>query len=142
MRAARLSLFQTFDCSTVVGFDLPPRRIGDLPAGNDDNIYIIQWFTASKELAHAAFCAVPHHRVPNLLAGRDTEPRRPDGVREGNACHESAPEADPVFVDLGKLRPTTQFHRGDETVNRFLPLARLRLSTIRPFFVDIRTRNP
>jgi len=33
-------------------------------------------------------------------------------------------------------------YRSSETVRRFLPLVRRRFSTIRPFFVDIRTRKP
>jgi hypothetical protein len=35
-----------------------------------------------------------------------------------------------------------EFYRSSATVSRFRPLARRRFNTMRPFFVDILTKNP
>jgi hypothetical protein len=96
----------------------------------------------SEQLANQALCPVSPNRVSNFLAGRNAEAGRSDLISQGEARHEPAAKTRALFKDLGKLRPSAQFHRDDETLRRLRPLARRRLSTIRPFFVCMRTRNP
>jgi hypothetical protein len=137
-----LALFKALECSTVVGFNLPPGRIHHLPARNNDDVYSCQWFAASKQLANEPFCPVTDDRVSDFLAGRDAEARRTDLVWQGEAGHEAAPIPGAVVIDLGKLRPAAQFHRDDVTDSRLRPFARRRFSTVRPFLVAMRTRKP
>jgi hypothetical protein len=136
------SLFNALECGTVIGFNGVPRGVEHLPTWNYDNIYAGQWSMRSEQLADQAFCPVSPDRVSNFLAGRNAEAGRSDLISQSEAGHEPAPKTDALFEDLGKLRPSAQFHLDDETLRRLRPLARRRLSTIRPFFVCIRTRNP
>jgi len=137
-----LALLKALECGTVVGFNLPPGRIDHLPARNNDDIYSCQWFTGSKQLANQPFRPVTDDRVPDFLAGRNAEARRTDLVWQGEAGHQSSAVPRTVVVDPGELRPTAQFHRDDETDSLFRPFARRRFSTMRPFLVCMRTRNP
>lgn len=130
------------ECSTIVRFDIPPRRVGSLAPGDDDYIYSCQWFTSSEQLPYPPLRAVPDHRVSDLLTRRYAQASRTEVVPQCEAGHETASNAGALLVDPGKLRPATQFHRDDETVNLLRPFARRRLSTIRPFFVFMRTRKP
>ena len=130
------------ECCTVVRFEIAPRRVDSLAAWNDDYIYSCQWFTGLKQLPDSPFRAVPDYCVSDLLAGCNAQARQTEVVPHREACHEPPSNAGAVLVDPGKLRPATQFHRDDETVNLLRPFARRRLSTIRPFFVFMRTRKP
>ena len=67
--------FKALECSTVVGFNVPPGCINHLPARNNDDVYSCQWFAASKQLANESFRPVTDDRVSNFLAGRDAEAR-------------------------------------------------------------------
>ena len=137
-----LGLFKALECSTVVGFNVPPGRIDHLPARNNDDVYSCQWFAASKQLANEPFRPVTDDRVPYFLAGRDAEAGRADLVWQGEAGHEAAPIAAAMVIDLRELRPAAQFHRCDVTARRLRPFARRRFNTVRPILVAIRTRNP
>jgi hypothetical protein len=137
-----LALFKALQCGTIVGFNVPPGRIHHLAARNNDDIYTCQWFAASKQLANQPFRPVTDDRVSNFLAGRYAEAGRTDLVWQGEAGHEAAPIPGAMVIDSGELRPAAQFHRDDVTARRLRPFARRRFSTVRPFFVAMRTRNP
>jgi hypothetical protein len=136
------AFFKAPQCGTVISFKIPPGRVEHLAAGNNHNINTNQGFVDSKELSNQPFCSISRNRVSNFLAGGNTEPRRTHVVWEGETGHEPTANPGASIVDPCELRPSAQFHRDDDTVNRLRPFARLRLSTIRPFFVCIRTRNP
>jgi len=137
-----LLFLEALECSTVVGFYIPPGRIHNLPARNNDDVYTFQRFAASEQFSNEPFRPVADHRVANFLTGRNAEARRPHLVWEGEAGHQPAPIPSTVVIDLCELRPTPQFHRDDETVSRLRPFARRRFNTMRPFLVCMRTRNP
>jgi hypothetical protein len=137
-----LSLFDPLKCGTVVGFNIPPRGLEHLAPRDNNDINTGQRFVDSKELSHQPFRPISRYRIPDFPASGDAEPRGTNLVWQGETRDELAAKADASIVDLGELRPAAQFHRDDDTVNRLRPLARLRLRTIRPFFVCIRTRNP
>jgi hypothetical protein len=130
------------ECSTIVRFDIAPRRIRSLAPWNNDYVYSYQWFTGHKQDPDPSLGAVPDHRISDLLTGRDAQARRTEVVPQGETGHEAPSNAGALLVDPGKLRPATQFHRDDETVNLLRPLARRLFSTMRPFFVFMRTRKP
>src|SRR5688572_2826844 len=140
--ATGLPLLKAFECGTVVGFNVPPGCICHLPARDNDDVYSCQWFTASKQLSNKPFGPVTDDRIPDSLAGRNAEAGRPDLVRQGEAGHEPASIPAAVVIDLRELRPAAQFHRCDVTARRLRPFARRRFSTVRPFLVAMRTRNP
>ena len=133
---------ELLECGTIVGFNIPPRRLEHLPPRDNNDIYTSQWFVDPEQLPHQPLGSISRYRVPNFLAGGDAEPRGANLVWQDEACHESAAKADASIVDLRKVRPSAQFQRDDDTDNLLRPLARLRLRTIRPFFVCMRTRNP
>lgn len=130
------------ECSTVVRFEISPGRVRSFAPWNNDYVYSCQWFTGLEQLPDPPFGAVPNHRVSDLGTGRDTQARRAELIPQPEAGQEASPHAGALLVDSGKLRPATQFHLDDETVNLLRPLARRLLSTIRPFFVFMRTRKP
>ena len=134
--------FKALECGTVVGFNVPPGRIDHLPARNNNDVYTCQWFAASKQLANEPFRPVTDDRVSDFLAGRNAEAGRSDLVWQGEAGHEAAPIPGAMVIDSGELRPAAQFHRDDVTASRLRPFARRRFSTVRPFLVAMRTRNP
>jgi hypothetical protein len=133
---------QAQECCTVIRFEMSPRRVDTLTPWNDDYVNSCQWFTGLKQFPDPPFGAVPDHRVPDLLTGCDAQARRTDVVPQPEAGHEAPANAGAPLVDPGKLRPATQFHRDDETVNLLRPFARRLFSTMRPFFVFMRTRKP
>jgi hypothetical protein len=133
---------EALECCTVVRFEMTPRRVDSLTPWNNYYVYSCQWFSCLKQLPDSPFCAVPDHSVSDLLAGCNAQARRTKVVPQRKTCHEPPSNAGALLVDPGKLRPATQFHRDDETLNLLRPFARRRLSTIRPFFVFMRTRKP
>lgn len=133
---------ETQECSTIVRFEIPPGRVRSLAPWNNDYIYSCQWFTGLKQFPDPPFSAVSDDRVADLRTGRDAQARQTERVPQPDTRHEATPYAGTLLVDPGKLRPATQFHLDDETVNLLRPLARRLLSTIRPFFDFMRTRKP
>src|SRR5687767_13059274 len=95
-----------------------------------------------EKLADAPLGAVAYHRVSYFLTGRYSKSGRSELVRQGKAGHESSPKTGSSLVDLEEFCPSPELHRDDETLRRLRPFARRRLSTVRPFFVAIRTRKP
>jgi hypothetical protein len=133
--------FDSLQSGTVVGFNLLPGCLEHLSTRNNHDVYSCQWFMSSEELSNEPFRPVADDRVSYFLAGGNAEPGRADVIWESETGHESATKACPAFVDLEVFRPSPQFHRVD-TVSRLRPFARRRLSTVRPFFVCMRTRKP
>lgn len=140
--SAPLTFVDALECSTIVGFNIPPGCPENLSTRNNHDVYSCQLFMASKQLSNQPFGSVPRDRVSDFLAGRDAEASRTDLVGQGETGHEPAPQTGAPLVDPRELRPTTQFHRGDDTVSRLRPLARRRFNTVRPFLVCMRTRKP
>ena len=139
---APLQLLNTLECGTVVGFNVGPGRVNHLPARNNDNVDPSQWFVGPEQLPNEPFGSISGDGVSDFLAGGDAEPGRTDVISQGETGHEAASQTGAALVDSGELRPSPQFHRDDVTDKRFRPLARRRLSTIRPFFDFILTRKP
>ena len=96
---------------------------------------------ASKELSNQPFRSIAHDRVPNLVTGRDAQSRRPKLVGQDETRHEAGAPTSAALKHACKFRPTSKLAY-DDTDNRLRPLARLRLRTVRPFLVAMRTRKP
>ncbi len=140
--------------------------LDQLASRNDDRVdarppVVLQ--VLPEHLSNQSFCPVSRHSPPEL-AGRDdakscfrtavheqqkgqVTPVLPEAAIEYVLKFTTAPDAVCPAEPLGLLwrcRSADHVRPGqeDETVRRLRPLARRRLSTSRPFFVLIRTRNP
>ncbi len=143
-----------------IGFNLGEGSIEHFPARHND--YVQSWlcvenrrtFVAPEQLPCEALHAIPTNSRPQLTAGGDAEPRVCARVRNDDDGHESRinPSSFGIYAfklgapanPLMRRQPTRRRHNqpSSATVRRFLPLARRRFSTIRPFLVAIRTLNP
>jgi hypothetical protein len=141
MRSPSEPFLQALESSTVIGFEMSPIGVCHLAPWNNHNVYIRQWFMASKELSNKPLRAVTDDSITNLVAGGNAESRSPERIRQGETGHKPAPQASAALIYAGKVRPLPQLGY-DDTDNRLRPLARRRLRTVRPFFVAMRTRKP
>jgi hypothetical protein len=119
----------------------------------------------SEHLPNETFGSIPLHGSPQLLGCGDPEPRLIGLLGQQKYRHQPAMGANTAVVDLleflspfqaavcaeaaihGRpdtdgltLRPTAG--QREDTVSRFRPFERRRLTTRRPFLVLMRTRNP
>jgi hypothetical protein len=144
-------------------------RIEEFAAWDDDDIEAGRRLLVTEQFPCEAFGAVPNDGAAETARGGNSEPRNPNGVGRDEHGHETSvdlgaavvgqfkvgpaphvlasPECDHdrTAVRIGELRTRAipvQRQRSSETVRRFRPLARRRLSTCCPFLVAIRTRNP
>jgi hypothetical protein len=140
----------------VIGLKAGEGRIEHFPARHDDDVEAGWRFQSSEQLAGQTLRSVPHDRGAQLSRGchAQSAPRGP--VWRHEEGHETATQAlaaligplefrtlsDPLVPGQALRHPRTSCQRSSETVRRFLPFVRRRLSTMRPFFVDIRTRKP
>lgn len=124
-------------------------------ARDDHDVVSARGFVAPEDLAGQTFGAVAHNRTTKLPCGRHSEPGDGRSVRQQKNGHKTpmfplsrgvnALEFRPppnMFGGVQPLRATRVHYPSSETVRRFRPFARRRARTIRPFFVDMRTRNP
>jgi hypothetical protein len=141
----------------VVGFKSSEGSIEHFPARHNHDIpsrlHLESWFVAPEQFARQTLGAVSFNGCSQLAARRDAEPR-PAGPRNHDHRHEPSVVSDSLGIDALEIAAvsnafsTRQAGRGrhdqpsSATVSRFRPLERRRFSTIRPFFVDIRIRNP
>ena len=110
----------------------------------------------SENLSNQSFSTIPVDGPADLAAGDNPKPRDRRG-RWGCHDREIAAVRSPAAVeDVLELRPPAETparrqrkthgdfsgYRECVTASRLRPLARRRFKTWRPFFVDIRTRNP
>lgn len=141
----------------VVGLKTGERRIKHFPARNNDDIEARGRLVATEQLAGQALGAAPDDGGSQLPGGRNSETRSMPPIGHHEERHEPSLQpcaaivrllevgtaADP-FLPAKVLRHRRLGRRypSSETVSRFRPFVRRRFSTIRPFLVDIRTRNP
>ncbi len=136
--------------SVIVGFKGGEGSIEHFPARHDDDVVAGGNLVTSEEFPRQALGAIAFHGVAELPGGSHAESGRLAAVAEQEHRHETAGNARPFVVDALELGPAPDPFRlrqaspghSSATVSRLRPLARRRLRTIRPFLVDIRTRNP
>ena len=115
-----------------------------------------QFLVKTKELAQESLDPVPDHGVPDLATHRRAEPGlplRPLGPDDDEVLRvelaptvgqleELAAGAQPLLLRKAVPGLDHDYLVAIVTARRLRPLARRRLITSRPFFVDIRTRKP
>jgi hypothetical protein len=140
----------------VIGFKAGEGRIEHFSARHDDHIQARRRFLLSEQLAGETLGPVPHNRGAELPGCGNAKAALRAAVWRHEQGHEPSGQPQALFVRLLEFRtPSDPFlpgkalrHRAlasycsSETVRRFLPFVRRRFSTMRPFFVDIRTRKP
>jgi hypothetical protein len=143
----------------------------ELWPGNHDQVETNRRLVFSEDLSNQSFSAVPRHRPAESSGCADAKAGLPGPVRQRDERHEApvrpgttllnpevigpAPDAFWRPEALGHLPAGPSLRRrgrtvprcaekdySDETLRRFRPFARRRLSTCRPFFVFMRTRKP
>lgn len=141
-----------------------------LPAGNDDEIERAKSarggrvrLLSPEDVAEHALGSIARDGIAHASRRDDAEAVTIERVGHGEQGQIPQRDAAASFLDRRELRANAQANRrgkslrhahhraraaptrgydSDETVRRFRPLARRRLSTIRPFLVRIRTRKP
>ena len=147
----------TGESACVIGLKAGKGRIEHFPARHDDNVESRWRFQSSEQLAGETLGPVPHGRGAKLPGSRHAQSAPCASVRGDEQCHEPAAETLAVLISPFEFRTSSNplvpgkalrhggarwRYRSSETVRRFLPFVRRRFSTMRPFFVDIRTRKP
>jgi hypothetical protein len=138
-----------FEQGSVIGFKGAQAGVEQVALGNDDDVEPRGDFVATKNLSNQSFSSVSLNGSAKLLGGGNSQAPHPPVVWQDEHRAVPAVDADAPFVHLLKLGTTANpFGRPESqgysllTVRRLRPLARRRLSTCRPFFVLMRTRNP
>ncbi len=145
----------------IIGLEYRPRRVEQLAARHDHHIEPRRGSIAPENLSNQSFSAISLDRPAKLSAGSDAQPRNGETVRQDDERNQAPVGAGSLVVHLAKVGPPLDSLPGtqrrspggrptevpgvihsDDTVRRFRPLARRRLSTRRPFLVFIRTRKP
>ena len=146
---------QPLKCGQVFGLNPDEWDIKQFSAGHYDDVDAFGNFVATEQLTRDPFGAIALNRFPHLSRRRHAKPCMRAAIRDQEDREQPAPQLRSLVIrslEVGAL-PDPLLARetlsGDQrrdpssaTVSFFLPLARRRLSTIRPFFVAIRTRKP
>lgn len=149
--AGRGGLAAAAQAGEIVGFKTDERRIEQIPPRHDNDVQARGNLVAPEQFARPSLRQVSLDCRAKLPGRRHSEPGHRRPVRHDEHGHESTVNPRPGVVRTFEIlappdslcpRQRLAGHRSSATVSRFRPLARRRLSTIRPFFVDIRTRNP
>ena len=144
----------------VIGFKGGEGSIEHFPARHNHDIQswlgLESWsdLVAPEQLPRQALRAIPTDGRTQFTACGDAQPRVGARIWNDDDGHEARVKSSPVRIRTFELRASANALAGRQakrrrhrypssaTVNRLRPLARRRFSTIRPFFVDIRTLNP
>jgi hypothetical protein len=140
-----------FKAVKIVGLKDGQGGVEHLALGYDDDIKPWRDVVVTENLSYESFSSISSNGSAQLFRGRDAQPS--DRAMIGQDEHGRVAAVDPgtALVDFLKLGATADALMLPEprqmvysllTVRRLRPFARRRLSTSRPFFVLIRTRNP
>ena len=139
-----------FEAGAIFGFKDTQTGVEQLAFRYDNHIVAGRDLVTTKDLSYQSFSSISHGGATELLGRRNSETPNVSLVRQHK--HRGVPSTDsgPVLVNLLKLRAPMDPFVGLEssqvysslTVRRLRPFARRRLSTNRPFFVCMRTKNP
>jgi hypothetical protein len=139
----------SFDEGSVINFKGAQAGVKQLALRDHDHIEPRRDLVSTKDLSNQSFSSIPLNRSTDLPGRGDPEPSHTPRVGEDEDRAVAAVDSNPPLVDLLELRTPADMFGWTEfqsysllTVRRLRPFARRRLSTKRPFFVLMRTRNP
>jgi hypothetical protein len=152
----RLVTVTSGEGGVVIGLKAGEGRIEHFSARHDDDIQARRRFSLSEQLPGEPLGPVPHNRGAQFPGGGNAKPALRATIRRHEQGHEPPGQPQAVFIRLLEIGPSSDpllpgkalrhrahaCYRSSETVRRFRPFVRRRFSTMRPFFVDIRTRKP
>jgi hypothetical protein len=142
----------SFEVVAVFTFKSRQARVEQFALGDDDDVKARRDLVTPEHFADEALRAVPLDRSSQPFRRGNTQSAYCQCIRQCEERRQATLHASPSLVHLLKLGAAPDaFGRSETrqaspysllTVNRLRPLARRRLSTSRPFFVLMRTRNP
>jgi hypothetical protein len=141
----------------VFGFKDNQAGVEQFAPGHHDDVVAIRELVMTENLSYQSFSSIPLNGPSELSSDRDSQTSNREPVRQHEQRDVPPMDAQAFLVDQLEVRTPANPLVGPEshvafsgwaesysllTVRRLRPLARRRLSTKRPFFVLIRTRNP
>ena len=143
----------SFEQSSVIGFKGAQAGVEQIAFGDDDDVEPARDLVTTKNLSNQSFSSISLDRTTQLPGSRDPQTPDPALVRQDEDRAVAAVEPDAALVHILEFGSAPNPFLGTEshinierysllTVRRLRPFARRRLSTSRPFFVLMRTRNP
>jgi hypothetical protein len=134
---------------SVIGFNGAQAGVEKLALGYHHHVEPSRDLIPTKNLSNQTFRSISLDRTTELLRGGDAQPAGAALVCQQEHRAIAAVNPKPTAVDLLEFGSAANAFGWPElqsysllTVRRFLPFARRRFSTKRPFLVAIRTRNP
>jgi hypothetical protein len=139
----------SFEQGSVIGFKGAQAGVEQIAFGDDDDVEPGCDLVTTKNLSNQSFSSISLDRATELPGRRDPQPSDAALVRQDEHRAVAAVDPDAALVDVLEFGATANpFVRTESqsysslTVRRLRPFARRRLSTSRPFFELMRTRNP
>lgn len=134
----------------VISFKNSQAGAEELTLWHHDDIVARRDLVETENLSYQSFSAIPHDGTAQLSGGRDAEASHIEPVGQYEQRGVAPPDASTPFIGELEFRSSANpLDRAEWsqsysllTVRRLRPFARRRLSTRRPFFVLMRTRNP
>jgi hypothetical protein len=142
----------------VFGFKDNQTGVEQCALGHDDDIVAIRDLITTENLSYQSFSSISLDGPSELSSDRHSQTSDREPVRQNEQCGVAPMDSRAFFVDQLEISAAANPLIGPEkshgafsgwaesysllTVRRLRPLARRRLSTKRPFFVLMRTRNP
>ena len=134
----------------VIGFKNSQADAEELALRHHDDVVARRDLVATENLSYQSFSTIPHDGAAQLSGGGDAEASHIEPVGQYEQRGIAPPDASTPFVGELEFRSSanpldrTEWSQSYSllTVRRLRPFARRRLSTRRPFFVLMRTRNP
>jgi hypothetical protein len=134
---------------SVIGFNGAQAGVEKVALGYDHHVKPGGDLISTKNLSNQTFRSISLDRTTELLRGGDAQPAGAALVCQQEHRAIAAVNPKPTAVNLLEFGSAANAFGWPElqsysllTVRRFLPFARRRFSTKRPFLVAIRTRNP
>jgi hypothetical protein len=139
-----------FEGSVIVGFKAGEGSIEHFPACHDDDVVSADDLVAPEYFTRQSLGPISFNGVTKLAGCGHAEPRRGTAGGEHEQRQEPAVDASSFVIDALEVGSApdplvgcqAELAHSSATVSRFRPFERRRLSTMRPFFVDMRTRKP
>jgi hypothetical protein len=136
--------------SVIVGFKAGEGGIEHFPARHDDDVVPSDDFVAPEDFTRQSLGPVSFNGVTKLASCGHAKPGRGTVGGEHEQGQITAVDAPTFVIDALEVGSApdplvgrqAELAHSSATVSRFRPFDRRRLSTMRPFFVDMRTRKP
>ena len=149
----------TFEILAVIGFKDNQTGVEQVALGHHDHVVASRDLVTTEDLSYQSFSSIPLDGPSQLSSDRNSQTSDREPVRQNEQCGVPPMDSPALLINSLEFRAASNplmrsknRHRdfswrlkgpySSLTERRLRPFARRRLSTRRPFFVLIRTRNP